>query len=70
VEPGIYVMYSSDINQDLAIDAFDYLLLDPDVINCLYGYLATDLTSDGYVDADDYIMLDANLVNGVGAVTP
>jgi hypothetical protein len=70
VESGIFALYSGDVNQDQVIDAFDYLLLDPDVINGASGYLQTDLTGDGYVDAFDYIILDANLVNGAGAVTP
>jgi YVTN family beta-propeller protein len=70
IEPGIFALYSGDINQDLSIDAFDYLILDPDVINGVSGFLSTDLTGDGNVDAFDYILLDANLINGVGAVTP
>jgi alpha-tubulin suppressor-like RCC1 family protein len=70
VEPTVWAFYSGDVNQDFAIDAFDYLIQDPDVINGVYGYFATDLTGDGNVDAYDYIILDANLVNGIGAITP
>jgi hypothetical protein len=70
VETGVWAFYAGDINQDQSIDAFDYLLQDPDVINGSSGYLTTDLTGDGNVDAFDYIILDGNLVNGVGAVTP
>jgi hypothetical protein len=67
---GQWSVYSGDINQDQVIDAFDYILLDPDIINGASGYLTTDLTGDGVVDAFDYILLDANLINGVGAITP
>jgi uncharacterized delta-60 repeat protein len=67
---GVWALYSGDVNQDGAIDAFDYLQLDPDVINGAYGYLTTDLTGDGFVDAFDYILLDENLINGVSAFTP
>jgi hypothetical protein len=70
VEPGVWTIYSGDVNQDLSIDAFDYLLVDPDLIAGLFGYLDTDLTGDGFVDAFDYVVLDANLVSGIGAVLP
>jgi hypothetical protein len=70
VEPNVFALFSGDVNQDLAVDAFDYLLLDPDVIAGAFGYVDTDLTGDGIVDAFDYIILDANLINGVGAITP
>jgi hypothetical protein len=66
VESGVWAMYSGDINQDYIIDAFDYILQDPDIITGAFGYLNTDLTGDVVVDAFDYIMLDGNLVNGVG----
>jgi hypothetical protein len=70
VEPDVWALYSGDINQDWSIDAFDYILLDPDIIAGAFGYVDTDVTGDGVVDAFDYIILDGNLVNGVGAVTP
>jgi subtilisin-like proprotein convertase family protein len=67
---GQYALFSGDINQDMAIDALDYIVLDVEIIAGASGYLTTDLNGDGYVDAFDYIILDANLVSGVGAVTP
>jgi Putative metal-binding motif len=67
---GQYAFYAGDITQDGAIDAFDYIVLDADVVFGNYGYLNTDLTGDGSVDAFDYILLDANLINGISAVTP
>jgi hypothetical protein len=70
MEPGVFALYSGDVNQDWSIDAFDYLLLDPDIIAGAFGYIDTDLTGDGVVDAFDYIVLDGNLTNGVGAVMP
>jgi hypothetical protein len=63
-------MYGGDVNQDLTIDAFDYLLQDPDIVIGASGYVDTDLTGDGFVDAFDYILLDANLIFGVSAITP
>jgi hypothetical protein len=70
MEPGVWAIYSGDINQDLTIDAFDYIELDPDVIAGLFGYLSTDLTGDGVVDAFDYIILDPNITLGISSVTP
>jgi hypothetical protein len=67
---GQYAIYSGDINQGFVIDAFDYILLDPDVINGESGYLTTDLTGDGAADTFDYILLDANLISGLGVITP
>jgi hypothetical protein len=70
LEPGVWGLYSGDVYHDGAIDAFDYLLLDPDVINGAFGYVTSDITGDGIVDAFDYILLDANIISGIGAVTP
>ena len=70
VEPGIWAMYSGDINQDGVVDALDYLIMDPDIISGASGYLNTDLNGDGSVDALDYLVLDPNIVNGVGANKP
>jgi hypothetical protein len=70
VESGVWAVYSGDVNQDYAIDAFDYLQLDPDVTAGVFGYSVTDLTGDGVVDSFDYLMLDMNLTNGIGAITP
>jgi GEVED domain len=70
VEPGVWAFYSGDINQDDAIDGFDYILQDPDIILGASGYLSTDLTGDGNVDAFDYICLDPNIIAGITIVTP
>ena len=70
VESGVWAFYSGDINQDDAVDGFDYIALDPDVILGSSGYLATDLTGDGNVDAFDYICLDPNIIAGITIVTP
>jgi YDG domain len=70
VETGVFAFYSGDINQDLAIDGFDYILQDPDVISGASGYLATDLTGDGNVDAFDYIALDPNIIAGITIAAP
>lgn len=70
VESNVWAFYSGDINQDGAIDAFDYILLDPDIIFGNSGYLTTDLNGDGSVDAFDYLILDPNLIIGIGVIAP
>lgn len=70
VEPNVWAIYSGDINQDGAIDAFDFVDLDPDVFNGNGGYLATDLNGDGSVDAFDFVILDPNIQAGIGAFVP
>lgn len=70
VETGVWAVYSGDINQDSGIDVFDYLIINPDIVNGLSGYLATDLDGNGSVDGFDYLLLNENIINGIGVSTP
>lgn len=70
VATGVWAFYSGDVNQDLSIDAFDYLLMDPDIYNGAGGWLATDLNGDGSVDAFDYLIYDPNGYNGITVQSP
>ncbi|MBL7772499.1 MAG: hypothetical protein JNM95_06555 [Chitinophagaceae bacterium] len=70
VAPGKWALFTGDINQDQAIDAYDYLLLDPDIIDGLNGYLNTDLNGDGSVDAFDYLVVETSIIQGIGSITP
>jgi sugar lactone lactonase YvrE len=65
-----WALYSGDVNHDGSIDAFDYILLDSDLILGAFGYLDTDIIGDGTVDSYDYLLLDANLQLGASSVTP
>jgi alpha-tubulin suppressor-like RCC1 family protein len=65
-----WAFYSGDINQDNSIDAFDYLLLAPDIVSGNGGYLSTDLNGDGTIDSFDYLILDPNLISGIGLSSP
>lgn len=67
---NIWSIYSGDINQDLVVDGFDYIMLDPDIIAGQSGYLATDLNGDGTIDAFDYHLLDPNFSNGITIQSP
>lgn len=70
VQTGIYALYTGDLDQTGAVDAFDYVILDPDLYNGESGYLSTDLNGDGVVDMYDYVVIDPNLYNGVVFSTP
>lgn len=70
VEPGIFAIYSGDVNQDGTIDGTDYLMIDADIQNFGAGYIVTDLNGDGSVDGTDYLIVDANIQNFVGVILP
>jgi len=71
VEPGVYAMYTGDINQDGFIDSFDFPALDTDIFNGVASvYVNTDLNGDGFVDGFDFPFLDINSFNGVSVMTP
>lgn len=70
VEPGIWALYQGDLNQDGSVDAFDYLLLDPDIQNGNFGYFNTDFNGDGSVDVFDYLIAEPNITNGLTAYSP
>jgi len=70
VEPGVFAIYSGDINQDGVADIFDVIDMDNDVINFNAGYLPTDLNGDGVVDIFDIIILDNNVINFVAVMSP
>ena len=70
VETNVWAIYSGDINQDNAIDVFDFLTLEPEIINGSYGYLSSDVNGDGAVDAFDYLVMEQNIIDGIGASIP
>ncbi|HPI54609.1 MAG TPA: dockerin type I domain-containing protein, partial [Chitinophagaceae bacterium] len=71
VDPGVFAIYTGDINQDGYIDGFDFPLLDADITSGVSGvYAATDLNGDGFVDSFDFPIYDANSFAGISEVTP
>ena len=63
-------IFTGDINHDGAVDASDFLELDPSIQNGDGGYKVGDLNGDGAVDASDFLVLDPNIQNGIGASIP
>jgi len=71
VEPGVWAIYTGDLNQDDFIDSFDFPIFDLDATNGVAGvYVATDMNGDGFVDPFDFPVFDVNSFNGVLAVYP
>jgi hypothetical protein len=67
---GRYLIYSGDVNQDGFVDTQDYIGVDNDSYNYLYGYLVTDVDGYGTVDTNDYIVIDNNNYNYIGVIHP
>ncbi|MBK7762586.1 MAG: hypothetical protein IPI46_04345 [Bacteroidetes bacterium] len=63
VSPGVFAIYSGDINQDENADLLDQSMLESDIANFNFGYFATDLNGDGNVDLLDSPILDVNINN-------
>jgi hypothetical protein len=70
IAPGLFALYSGDINQDGVIDGLDYNDWETDSNNFSGGYFNTDLNGDGIVDGLDFIYWEQNSNNFVGAVAP
>lgn len=70
VEPGVWAIYSGDINQDGVVDFFDQVTLDNDLSNFASGYVVSDLNGDAVVDFFDQVVLDNNVQLFVAVVSP
>ena len=70
VEPGVFAIYSGDIDQDGIIDIFDQVILDNDVVSFSGGYIPSDLNGDASVDLFDQVILDNNVVLFIGVQSP
>ena len=70
VEPGIWALYSGDLNQDEVIDGTDAVDLSNDIENSAFGFLTTDLNGDGSVDNSDSPFFSNNLENSIFSAHP
>jgi hypothetical protein len=60
VEPGVWAIYSGDINQDGTIDGLDMNFVEIDANDFAFGYNASDLNGDGATDGLDMNILETN----------
>ena len=70
MEPGVFAIYSGDVNQDAVIDFIDQIFMDNDASNFAVGYLNSDLNGDSLVDVTDQGILDNNIANFIGVISP
>lgn len=71
VEPGVFAIYSGDVNQDGYIATDDVTTVDNDNLTGSSGnYLVTDLNGDTYVGTDDVTLCDNNNLMGIQIQRP
>jgi hypothetical protein len=70
LEPGVFAIYSGDINQDGFIGVDDVAIVDNQNLNGDMGYVLGDVNGDGFVGVDDVAIVDNNNLLGVFAITP
>jgi chitodextrinase len=68
--PGIFALYTGDINQDGVIDGLDFNDWENDNNSFAAGYLSTDLNGDGVVDGLDFMFCEMNSNLFVGTIAP
>ncbi len=70
MEPGVWALYSGDINQDENIDLFDLIVLEEATNNFLYGYYPSDVNGDGNCDLLDVAYIEPNTFDFVFSAHP
>ena len=71
VEPGVFAIYSGDVNQDGYIATDDVTTVDNDnLVGAIGNYLVTDLNGDTYVGTDDVTLCDNNNLSGIQIQRP
>jgi hypothetical protein len=70
VAPGIYAIYSGDMNQDGTINEADLPIFTTANTTAAHGYIVSDLNGDGSVDLLDYPIYKNNAASSVNEVRP
>ena len=70
VEPGIWAIFTGELNKDENIDLLDLSIIESDVTNFENGYFATDLNGDGNVDLLDIPFVESNVFNFIYSTQP
>lgn len=70
LEPGVFGMYSGDVNQDGIIDLGDLIPSGNKAALAGSGFIPEDVNGDGLVDLSDLIIIGNNAAAAVTAITP
>lgn len=62
VEPGVWALWSGDLNQDGFVESADYGQIENDLLLFQIGYYNSDITGDGFVESADYGLMENNLI--------
>jgi mucin-19 len=69
-EPGIFAIYSGDINQDGAVNNIDFSIWETDANGFVSGYIESDLDGNGATDNIDFSIWEANANGFVSVLKP
>jgi hypothetical protein len=70
LEPGIYGVYTGDVNQDGLVDGSDMSDTETDNNSFTIGYVVTDVNGDGLVDGSDMSLVETSNNNFVSEIMP
>ena len=70
IEPGVWAIYTGDLNYDENIDLLDATEIEMDIQNFVFGYYSTDLNGDGNVDLLDLPIMELNIGNFIFSYHP
>jgi len=70
LEPGVWGLFSGDINQDDSVDPSDYSLWEFNANAFAFGNYTDDLNGDGSVDPSDYSIWEINSNNFIFSTRP
>jgi hypothetical protein len=70
IEPGVWAIYTGDLNYDENIDLLDATEIEMDIQNFVFGYYSTDLNGDGNVDLIDLPIMELNIGNFIFSYHP
>lgn len=70
VEPGVWGLWSGDINQDRQVSSLDFIFWQSAAREGRSGYLAEDLNFDGLITTADYVLWYRAHRRGVGSYVP
>ena len=70
IEPGVWAIFSGDLNCDENMDLLDLAKLETDILSFQSGYYATDLNGDGNVDLLDGSIIEDNINEFIYSIHP
>ena len=70
IEPGLWALFTGDLNDDDNIDLLDNSILENDINDFLFGYFESDMNGDGNTDLLDNPILESNIYSFIFSFQP